>query len=93
MHSVTWHLMCLPACLKILRLQSSLEESHLNEKQLKHKLEIQKETLSNKMEELSALNKRTQSSMTSEMRDVQIKLVQLENVKVGRSRFEELCLK
>lgn len=69
---------------KILRLQSSLEESHLNEKQLKHKLEIQTETLSNKMEELSALNERTQSSMTSEMIEVQIKILELENVKVGR---------
>lgn len=73
---------------KILRLQSSLEESLLNEKQLKHKLEIQTETLNNKMEELSALNERTQSSMTSEMIEVQMKILELENGKVGRSRFE-----
>lgn len=78
---------------KILRLQSSLEESHLNEKQLKHKLEIQTETLSNKMEELSALNEQTQSSMTSEMMEVQIKIIELENVKVGRSRFEQSYFK
>lgn len=70
---------------KILRLQSSLEESHLNEKQLKHKLEIQTETLNNKMEELSALNEQTQSSMTSEMMAVQVKVTELENVKVGRT--------
>uniref|UniRef100_H3C3D3 Protein Spindly n=1 Tax=Tetraodon nigroviridis TaxID=99883 RepID=H3C3D3_TETNG len=67
---------------KILRLQSSLEESLLNEKQLKHKLEIQTETLNNKMEELSALNERTQSSMTSEMIEVQMKILELENGKV-----------
>lgn len=78
---------------KILRLQSSLEESHLNEKQLKHKLEIQTETLNNKMEELSALNERTQSSMTSEMIEAQIKIIELENVKVGRRRFERSYLK
>ncbi|XP_005948336.1 protein Spindly [Haplochromis burtoni] len=67
---------------KILRLQSSLEESQLNEKQLKHKLEMQTETLNNKMEELRALNEHTQSSMTSEMIEVQMKITELENVKV-----------
>ncbi|CAI5682190.1 unnamed protein product [Oreochromis niloticus] len=67
---------------KILRLQSSLEESQLNEKQLKHKLEMQTETLNNKMEELRALNEHTQSSMTSEMMEVQMKITELENVKV-----------
>lgn len=71
---------------KILRLQSSLEESQLNEKQLKHKLEIQTEILNNKMEELRALNEPTQSSMTSEMMEVQIKIMELENVKVGRKK-------
>lgn len=67
---------------KILRLQSSLEESQLNEKQLKHKLEMQTETLNNKTEELRALNEHTQSSMTSEMIEVQMKITELENVKV-----------
>lgn len=68
---------------QILRLQSSLEESQLNEKQLKHKLEMQTETLNNKMEELRALNEHTQSSMTSEMIEVQMKITELENVKVS----------
>ncbi|XP_049441682.1 protein Spindly isoform X2 [Epinephelus fuscoguttatus] len=67
---------------KMLRLQSSLEESQLNEKQLKHKLEVQTETLNNKMEELRALNEHTQSSMTSEMMEVQMKIMELENCKV-----------
>ncbi|XP_010748938.2 protein Spindly [Larimichthys crocea] len=67
---------------KMLRLQSALEESQLNEKQLKHKLEVQTETLNNKMEELQALNEHTQSSMTSEMMEVQMKIMELENVKV-----------
>ncbi|XP_035525075.1 protein Spindly [Morone saxatilis] len=67
---------------KMLRLQSALEESQLNEKQLKHKLEVQTETLNNKMEELRALNEHTQSSMTSEMMEVQMKIMDLENIKV-----------
>lgn len=67
---------------QMLRLQSALEESQLNEKQLKHKLEVQTETLNNKMEELRALNEHTQSSMTSEMMEVQMKIMELENMKV-----------
>lgn len=72
---------------KILRLQSSLEESELNEKQLKHKLEIQTETLNNKLEELSALNEQTRSSITSENMEVQMKIVELENAKVSEIKF------
>lgn len=76
--------MCLPVFLpQILRLQSALDESQLNQKQLKHKLEVQTETLNNKMEELRALSEHTQSSMTSEMMEVQMKIMELENIKVG----------
>ncbi|TNN63891.1 Protein Spindly [Liparis tanakae] len=67
---------------KMLSLQSALDESHLNEQQLKHKLEVQTETLKNKMEELQALNEHTQSSMTSETIEVQMKIMELENYKV-----------
>ncbi|XP_018549909.1 protein Spindly [Lates calcarifer] len=67
---------------KMLRLQSALEESQLTEKQLKHKLEVQTETLNNKMEELQALNEHTQSSVTSEMMEVQMKIMELETIKV-----------
>ncbi|XP_061582431.1 protein Spindly [Cololabis saira] len=67
---------------KMLGLQSALEEAQLNEKQLKHKLDVQTETLSNKMEELRALNEHTQSSMTSEMMEVQMKIMELESLKV-----------
>lgn len=69
---------------QVLRLQSALEESQLNEKQLRHKLEVQTETLNNKMEELRALNEHAQSSMTSEMMEVQMKIMELENTKVTR---------
>ncbi|KAK5865305.1 hypothetical protein PBY51_016480 [Eleginops maclovinus] len=67
---------------KVLVLQSALEESQLNKKQLEHKLEVQTETLNNKMEELRALNENTQSSMTSEMMEVQMKIMDLETFKV-----------
>ncbi|XP_026186686.1 protein Spindly isoform X2 [Mastacembelus armatus] len=67
---------------KMLRLQAALEESQLSEKQLNHKLELQTETLNNKLEELQALNEHTQSSMTSEMMEVQMKIMELENTKL-----------
>ncbi|XP_072292289.1 protein Spindly [Eucyclogobius newberryi] len=67
---------------KVHRVQSALEESQLNEKQLKHKLEVQTETLNNKLEELRALNEQAQTSMTSEMIEVQLKIMDLENNKV-----------
>uniref|UniRef100_A0A665VIJ7 Protein Spindly n=1 Tax=Echeneis naucrates TaxID=173247 RepID=A0A665VIJ7_ECHNA len=67
---------------KMLRLQSALDESQLSEKQLKHKLEVQTEALNNKMEELQALNEHGQRSMTSEVMEVQIKIMDLETVKV-----------
>ncbi|CAJ1057977.1 protein Spindly [Xyrichtys novacula] len=76
---------------KILRLQSSLEESQLSEKQLKHKLEVQTETLNHKMEELRALNQDTQSSMTSEMMEVQMKIMELEAVKVELEQTLQEC--
>lgn len=44
---------------------------------------MQTETLNNKTEELRALNEHTQSSMTSEMIEVQMKITELENVKVS----------
>lgn len=79
--------MCLPAFFsQMLRLQSALDESQLNEKQLKHKLEVLTETLNNKTEELRALSEHAQSSMTSEMMEVQMKIMELENIKVSENR-------
>lgn len=75
-------LLCFSVPPQLLRLQSDLDKSQLNEKQLIHKLEVQTETLNNKMEELRALNEQTQSSMTSEMMEVQLKVMELETVKV-----------
>ncbi|XP_060935983.1 protein Spindly [Limanda limanda] len=76
---------------KILRLESALEESQLNERQLKHKLEVQTETLNNKMEELQALNEHTQSSMTSEMMEVQMNIMELETIKVELEQTLQEC--
>ncbi|KAM3613416.1 uncharacterized protein V6R79_025799 [Siganus canaliculatus] len=76
---------------KVQRLQSSLEESQLSEKQLKHKLEVQTETLNNKLEELRALNEHTQSSMTSEMMEVQMRIMELENIKVELEQTLHQC--
>lgn len=69
---------------KILRLQSSLEESQLNEKRLKHKVEIQTERLNKKMEELCALNEQSQRSVTAESLEMKKKVMELEDIKVGR---------
>lgn len=69
-------------CVQILTLQSAVEEFQLSEKQLKHKLEVQAEMLSSKMEELRALNENTQSSMMTEMMEVQLKTMELESAKV-----------
>ncbi|XP_032384293.1 protein Spindly [Etheostoma spectabile] len=85
---------------KVMSLQAALEESQLNNNQLQHKLELQTETLNNKLEELRALNERTQSSMTSEVMEVQMKIMDLENIKVeleqtlqeGRYREQQLEL-
>ncbi|XP_078117128.1 protein Spindly [Sander vitreus] len=76
---------------KVMSLQAALEESQLNEKQLQHKLELQTETLNNKMEELRALNEHTQSSMTSEVMEVQMKIMDLENSKVELEQTLQEC--
>lgn len=82
--------MCPPSCplLQLLRLQSSLEESQLSEKQLKHQLEVQSESLSSKAEELRALSEHPHTSVTSEMMEVEVRMVELENVKVSWSHSE-----
>ncbi|XP_029965068.1 protein Spindly [Salarias fasciatus] len=66
---------------KLLRVQASLDESQLSEKQLKHKLELQTETLSLKLEELRALSEQAHSSMSAEVMEAQIKMLDLESAK------------
>ncbi|XP_051915560.1 protein Spindly-like isoform X2 [Hippocampus zosterae] len=67
---------------KIMHLQSSLDESQLIEKQQKEKLDLQTELLKNKMDELRILNEDTQRSSTSELMDLQKKVLELENIKL-----------
>ncbi|XP_061835890.1 protein Spindly [Nerophis lumbriciformis] len=67
---------------KMLGLQSSLDETRLNEKQLKEKLDVQTEVLQNKMEELRVLNQHTPCSPTSELLELQNKVLQLEKIKL-----------
>lgn len=75
-----------PPVSQVLRLQSALEEAQLSEKQLRHKLELQTETLNSRLEELRALNELTQSSMTSEMMEGQLRIGDLEDTKVRDRR-------
>ena len=63
-----------------------MEESQLNEKQLRHKLEVQTATLTNKVEELRAMNERAQDTMSSEMMELQTRSMELEEVKVRKAR-------
>lgn len=74
--------------LQLLRLQSSLEEAQLQEKQLKHQLQVQSESLSSKAEELRALSERAHTSMTSEMMEVEVRMAELEDLKVSWSHSE-----
>ncbi|KAM6924027.1 protein Spindly [Xenentodon cancila] len=76
---------------QMLRLQTALDEAQLTEKQLKHKLDVQTEVLSNRMEELRALNEQTQSSMTSEMMEVQVKIMELDSIKVDLEQKLQEC--
>ncbi|CAL8264308.1 unnamed protein product [Lota lota] len=66
---------------QIIRLQADLEESQLNEKQLKHKLDVQTETLNHKMEELSSLNEQKQDTISSEVMEMHMNRMELESVK------------
>uniref|UniRef100_A0A1A8JIB7 Protein Spindly n=1 Tax=Nothobranchius kuhntae TaxID=321403 RepID=A0A1A8JIB7_NOTKU len=76
---------------KILKMQSALEESQLMEKQLKHKLEVQTETLNNKVEELRAVNDRSQTLVPSEMMEVQISELENRKVELEQTLQESLC--
>lgn len=71
-------------CSQTLGLQAALDECQLREKQLTHKLEVQAEALSSKIEELQALNEHAHVSMTTEAMEMQLKIVDLENLKVWK---------
>ncbi|XP_064810416.1 protein Spindly [Oncorhynchus masou masou] len=63
------------------RMRSELHEVQLSEKQLRHKLELQTETLSIKMEELRSVTERTHESLSTEMMELQVERMELEAAK------------
>ncbi|XP_068596627.1 protein Spindly [Brachionichthys hirsutus] len=67
---------------KARRLQSALEESQLNEKQLKHKLEAQAEALKHRTEELRSLSEHAQSSTASEVMELRLRTMDQEHVRM-----------
>ncbi|XP_048671769.1 protein Spindly isoform X3 [Marmota marmota marmota] len=67
--------------LKIEKLKGELDEARLSEKQLKHKVDHQKELLSHKSEEIRMMSERVHESMSSEMLALQVELTEMESVK------------
>ncbi|XP_066133606.1 protein Spindly [Saccopteryx bilineata] len=66
---------------KLEKLKAELDEARLSEKQLKHKVDHQKELLSCKCEEMRALSERAQESMSSETLALQLELTEVEAAK------------
>ncbi|XP_023361986.1 protein Spindly isoform X1 [Sarcophilus harrisii] len=76
---------------KLEKLKAELDEARLSEKQLKHKVEHQKEILSAKSEELRIMSERVHETMSSEMLSLQIEITELESVKASlEERMNEL---
>lgn len=68
---------------KLEKLKAELDEARLNEKQLKHKVDHQKELLSSKSEEMRMMSERVHESMSSEMLGLQMELTEMESVKTA----------
>ncbi|XP_077613471.1 protein Spindly isoform X3 [Crocuta crocuta] len=66
---------------KLEKLKAELDEARLSEKQLKHKVDHQKELLSSKSEEMRIMSERVHESMSSEMLALQIELTEMESIK------------
>ncbi|CAK6446318.1 unnamed protein product [Pipistrellus nathusii] len=66
---------------KLEKLKAELDEARLSEKQLKHKVEHQKELLSCKSEEMRVMSERVHESMSSEVLALQIELTEMESMK------------
>ncbi|XP_024238347.2 protein Spindly isoform X2 [Oncorhynchus tshawytscha] len=63
------------------RMRYELDEVQLSEKQLRHKLELQTETLSIKMGELRSVTERTHETLSTEMMELQVERMELEAAK------------
>ncbi|XP_045432928.1 protein Spindly isoform X3 [Pipistrellus kuhlii] len=75
---------------KLEKLKAELDEARLSEKQLKHKVEHQKELLSCKSEEMRVMSERVHESMSSEVLALQIELTEMESVKKARVANQDL---
>ncbi|XP_077899241.1 protein Spindly-like isoform X7 [Ictidomys tridecemlineatus] len=75
---------------KIEKLKGELDEARLSEKQLKHKVDHQKELLSHKSEEIRMMSERVHESMSSEMLALQVELTEMESVKKARVANQDL---
>ena len=72
-------------------MKAELDEAQLIEKQLKHKRELQTETLRNKMEELRLVTERTHETMSLELMELQEERMELEDAKVNKIFNITLC--
>uniref|UniRef100_A0A9L0TTR7 Protein Spindly n=1 Tax=Equus caballus TaxID=9796 RepID=A0A9L0TTR7_HORSE len=75
---------------KLEKLKAELDEARLSEKQLKHKVDHQKELLSSKSEEMRIMSERVHESMSSDMLALQIELTEMESMKKARVANQEL---
>ncbi|XP_005376365.1 PREDICTED: protein Spindly isoform X2 [Chinchilla lanigera] len=66
---------------KLEKLKAELDEARLSEKQLKHKVDHQKELLAHKSEEIRIMSERVHESMSSEMLALQIELTEMSSTK------------
>ncbi|MCJ8733961.1 hypothetical protein PDJAM_G00229810 [Pangasius djambal] len=64
---------------KVDKMKEDLEKAQLLEKQLRHKLELQSQTLTNKTEELRKISERSHETMSSEILELQIQKMDLES--------------
>ena len=62
------------------------DEAQLAEKQLRHKLEVQTVTLSNKTDELRSMTERAHETMSSEILELQVQRMETESELVGTTQ-------
>lgn len=80
---IKWYYLVLSTVFKLENLKAELDETRLSEKQLRHKVEHQKEIIAAKSEELHIMSERVHETMSSEMLSLQLELTELESVKVS----------
>ncbi|XP_075398052.1 protein Spindly isoform X2 [Tenrec ecaudatus] len=68
---------------KLEKLKAELDEARLNEKQLKHKVDHQKELLSSKSEDVRTVCERAHESSSSEVLGLQLELTEMESGKLA----------